>query len=263
MELEQQQKELERIAKIEDVTIYAFVNTWMGSKETRSIQKLSIGTEYRIGELHQYDRMALMGDNNYNKTYPIAGGDDLMYSDPILTFYCKNKLRISYSIDKHGSYLFYGDTDCNPKTCEPYYTIREKRYAEDMSIIIEPGKLTTITFPVNGDKGIEALVADSAVSEGMRPFNYCKEQTLCEVNTNVPEEYADRSRKIWISHLFVTVYNARGQKPDATFMVRISNYGKWDLTMEEFAKVIVYAPELTMLGGEYDYYRGTVIEIIR
>ena len=85
------------------------------------------------------------------------------------------------------------------------------------------------------------------ISEAMREYNYITTERLGSEFLNVPEEFADRERKVYTSHIIIEgwkndprEWRTNGNSkalyltPEVTIILRIKHYGRWDVTKEEF-----------------------------
>lgn len=266
LELAAQQRIAAQLAKLSDVGVYAWVNNWEviggaeGVYELRDIEKLQLGTEYKVGRLRMYDVNLRYG---FNQVMPNVD-DDIFYVDPIITFAYNGFIHVKYSIDSDEGWFVYGETRTGLKTGTYQYIPDEELTTPERDGWGE--NMMSVRLPANGQNNFEVNVNDKNVSEAMRDYNYYIDEKLGEAYSGVPTEYANRTRRVHTSHLIVEVYKedprvkgAKKTTPELTFKIRIRSYGEWDLTDEEYRKLIFDVPALT----ERDYAPRTTAELVQ
>ncbi|MCI8388086.1 MAG: hypothetical protein HFE63_06415 [Clostridiales bacterium] len=266
LEMEQQRKIQAQINRASIVGVYSWVNYWeivdvnkRGVYEYREVEKLEPGVEYRVGKLRMYDVNLRAG---YNQIM-LNSDDEARYIDPIITFAYNGFVHFKTSLDMDGSWLNYGPTDKADKTETWEFWASEER--SDDTLEGWGQGMTSVRVPVNGINGYEVNINDERVSEEMRTYNYYIDERFGDIYENVPEEYADRTRRVWISHLKVEAYSqdprlkmTANKIPVVTFTLKFRSYGAWDLTEEEYQSLIFAVPAIT----EYEYAPVVTVELI-
>lgn len=252
LELIAKQKAVEKMNKI---TVSAFVNGWtMGSQSDRgSMQnryrvQLTPGNIYEIGRLREYDSTD-EEKNIYGFDHVIeVTTDDPILSDPVITVQYAKLIHVKYSIDGGNGWLISGPMRMGLKTGEYLYTLPEEDECEITNSRDGWGeKSLTFTVPINGLNNIEVNINSPEISEAMREYNYITTERLGSEFLNVPEEFADRERKVYTSHIIIegwkndprdwrTNGNSKALylTPEVTIILRVKHYGRWDVTKGEF-----------------------------
>lgn len=272
LELLAQQKVVEKTNKI---SVYAFVNRWGGDDDPthqyRYLEKLEIGKEYDIGQLRQIDVNDLESNKN-GFDHIIFQNDDLSSIDPVITLQYANYIHVQYSLGCEGSWLISGATAKGLKTGEWLYTLPEESECTMTDEYDGWGeKSLTFKVPVNGQGGLEVNIDSPLVSENMQQYNYITTERFGDEYSGVPEQYADRTRAVYTSHIIVEGWkvdpNDRRNSavapstPEITVLIRLKNYGEWDITKDEYDSMKYTVYRLSDLSY-HDYSPKTTIEYV-
>ena len=288
LEWKHEQERLEMLAarkaaeKVGKIAVVTFINKWemadvgvRGANQERIDFKLEPGVEYETGRLREY-----LGDNDesdqiygFDHTVEVAD-DDYDYFNPIITVQYSKFIHVKSSINTAPGWMIYGPTRKGIKGDEYLWTLPEddSRTTDEFEGWGE--KSLTFTVPVNGTNGMEFNIDSAAISEDMRKYNYIVTERLGDAYMNVPSEFADRTRKIYTSHVIVEGWKSDPRKrradgnlkgistvPELTILIRLKHYGKWDLTAEEYSAIKFRATELANINNrEFSPY--TTIEYV-
>ncbi len=258
LEWKGEQKRLEMAAaqkaieKQNRISVYAFVNTWAlglggvrGDTQFRNVEKLEVGEEYMIGRRVIYDEKDLRTNKyGFDHVTPLVT-DVEDFSDPVITIQYAKFIHVKYSIDGGNGWLLSAPTARGIKTGAYSYTLPERSECDTTSKRDGWGeKSLTFTVPINGLNNVVANIDSKDVSEEMRGYNYIVTEKLSERYSDIPAEFADRTRKIYTSHVIVEGWrsdprvwksaSAAVPVPEITVILRIKHYGEWDLTKEEY-----------------------------
>lgn len=265
-------------AKVGQVSVYAFVNNWGGINQDPTIQyrkavKLEQGVEYEVGRKRYYD----VSDEETNKLgfdhVRMDQSDEIDYILPVLTVQYSKFIHVRSSLD--NSWMESGYTQKGAKTGEWLYTLPVK---DEREISIEGDawgeKTLTVTFPVNGID-LDVNIDSTDISDELRKYNYIVTEKLGEQYENVPAEYADRTRKVYTSHVLIEGWRTdqrdrragNSEKgltptPEVTVLVRIKHYGNWDLTKDEFESMRYKVSEFSSTRFNHDYSSRTTMTYV-
>lgn len=251
LELLARQKAAEKVNRI---GVYSFINTWemadvglRGTNQIRHASQLDFGTEYETGRLRYYDTR----ETPYGFDHVLeVSTDDPTYINPIITVKYAKFINVKYSIDCENSYILSSEVQRGLKTDELLYTLS----ADPESVDLKEGAwgkgAITFTVPINGINGLEVNIDSADISEDMRKYNYIITERLGDQYYNVPEKFADRTRKVYTSHVIIEGWSsdprewktngsskALTPRPEITVLVRIKYYGKWDMTEAEYESI--------------------------
>ena len=265
LELYARQKAIEKLGRVE---VSAFVNGWNpGSRSDRaSDQKryrvvLSPGAVYEIGRLREYDSTDVEKDEyGFDHVIQVAT-DDPMFYDPVITVRYANLIHVKYSVDNGSGWLVYGPTRRGIKGGEYLWTLpegEERDSTDKCDGWLQ--KAITFTFPINGTARLAVESGDESVSEDMRGYNSIETERLGDVYTNVPEKFADRTRQVYTSHIFIEAWradprdwrtNGHSNKlvptPEITILLRFRHYGVWNVTKDEYESMRYKVDEFSSL----------------
>ena len=243
-------------AKVGKVSVYSFINVWemadvgiRGTTQYRRDSKLDVGVEYETGRLRYYNVNDESGNiRGFDHVLDVAT-DDPTYIEPLITVQYAKFIHVKYSIDGGDGWLIGGPTRKGLKTGEWLYTLPEVTES-NTSRDAWGEKSLTVRVPVNGLNGLAVNIDSAEVSTPMRGYNYITTERFGDKFLNVPDELADRERKIYTSHLIIegwrtdprewkTNANSKALEPtpEVTVLVRIKHYGEWDITAEEYESV--------------------------
>lgn len=242
-----QQKELDKVGKI---SVYTFVNKWGDADDpthqSRYVKQLELGKAYDVGQLKYFD----VNDpetNKYGFDHILFETEDYDYANPIITIKYSNYIHVKYSLACEGSWLKSGEPQRGLKTGELLYIL-----PDDSECTITENydgwgeKYLTFQVPPNGQNDLEINIDSPIISDDLRPYNYITTERFGEQYENVPAEFADRTRKIYTSHVIVEGWksdpkNRRGtaapSTPELTVLIRIKYYDYWDLTKDEYDSI--------------------------
>ena len=257
------------------------VYTWKDSDdrsddgEKRGVEKMKVGTEYRVGAHQIYDRnrkdreyteedYERLSDTFFHNSFMLDPNDDTYFADPVITFIYENYLDIKFSIDNDEGVYEYGPTALGTKTGN-YKFVPEETSSSASKSSFTKGP-TTVKVVANGTGGVSVNVDDTTVSEDMRQYNYVTAERLADVYPSVDKKYADRTREVSTCHLIVSAYkndphgkaNRGSTTPETTFKVRIRYYGAWDLTKAEYDEAVFTAPDMSLV----DYSPTITAELV-
>ena len=257
------------------------VYTWKDSDdrsddgEKRGVEKMKVGTEYRVGAHQIYDRnrkdreyteedYERHSDMFFHNSFRIDPNDDTYFADPVITFIYENYLDIKFSIDNDEGVYEYGPTALGAKTGN-YKFVPEETSSSASKSSFTKGP-TTVKVVANGTGGVSVNVDDTTISEDMRQYNYVTTERLADVYPSVDKKYADRTREVSACHLIVSAYkndphgkaNRGPNTPETTFKVRIRYYGAWDLTKTEYDEAVFSAPDMSLV----DYSPTITAELV-
>ena len=258
------------------------VYTWKDSEdysddgEKRSVEKMQVGTEYRVGTHKIFDRnrkdreyteedYERLGDTFFHNSFMLDPNDDTYFADPVITFVYANYLDIKFSIDNDEGVYEYGATAVGTKTGNYKYVPEETTSSGSRSSFTKGP--TTVKVVANGTGGVSVNIDDKTISEDMRQYNYVTTERLADVYPGVDSKYADRTREVSTCHLLISAYkndphgkaNRGSTAPETTFKVRIRHYGAWDLTKAEYDEAIFSAPAMTSV----EYAPMTTVELVQ
>ena len=263
LEWKHEQERLELIAKqkiaakVGKVSVYSFVNKWemadvgvRGTDQTRQAMKLEPGVEYDTGRLRYYnvnDEMATI--HGFDHVMEVVT-DDPVYVDPIITVQYSKFIHVKYSIDGGDGWLTSGPTRKGIKNDIWLYTLPDEGVESNALRDGWGEKSLTFQVPINGLNGLEVNIDSTDVSKEMRGYNYITTERLGDEYFNVPSELADRTRKVYTSHVIIEGWRSDPREwktngkssaltptPEITVLVRIKHYGEWDITKEEYESV--------------------------
>ena len=288
LEWKHEQERLEMIAKqkaaakVGKIAVVSFINKWemadvgvRGANQNRVDFKLEPGVEYETGRLRYYLGRNDGGAITYGFDHTIdVFDDDPDYFNPIITVQYSKFIHAMYSIDTEPGWLIYGPTRKGIKGGEYLWVLPEDGGTASDGCDAWGEKSLTFVVPPNGTNGIEVNIDSEAISKEMRGYNYIVTERLGDAYLNVPAEFADRTRKIYTSHVLVegwrsdprewkTNGNSKGltPTPELTVLIRIKRYGRWDLTSEEYESIMFKATELSNINNrEFSPY--TTIEYV-
>ncbi|MBE6612614.1 MAG: hypothetical protein E7632_08985 [Ruminococcaceae bacterium] len=212
--------------------------------EYRELEKLAPGEEYIVGQLRRFDRNRLTGFVNVMPD----PDDDAIFHNPALTFHYRNYLHIETSLD--DSWLVVGPTATAGKLKE--YTYLPDATDDPMAAEGWGKGMTSVYIPVNGRDNV-------AVTDG--EYNYCITEKFSDLYTDAAGNAPDWTRKVWVSHIFVTAYNqnpldkkSQNPEPVAALTLRVKYYEQWDVSEEEFKKYQI---------SDYNFTSHVTVEIVK
>ncbi len=243
-ELRRQQAEMARNPTIAAWTLENKPEYWEGIfiSEYRELAKMESGEEYIVGQLRELDREGWRSSGFTMTLYD--RNDEVRWHYPPLTFHYRNYLHIECSLSEQ--WLTVGPTAMAPKS-KQYLYYPEETDSADAKEGWGQG-MTSVYLPVK-DTFDERYFDDA--------YNYIEEERLGDVYEGIPEAYADRTRRVWVYHMFATAYNEdpRDKKSQdineiAKITVRVRYYDAWDLSEQEFTGLPIsdynFAPHLTV-----------------